>query len=324
MSYRAAQVDSDEASRAQQAATDPADRQYSGGPVTVPAHSLPAGRGNGAVRAATIQAMQQSVGNRAVQRWAQGAGLTSVQRAAQPAEAEEETATPAAKQSETVAQSEAKQPAPDHTQSPAMRALHLATLSPTQRASFSDQEADVAGAGKSEDETALPESIERAKQESKRKLVEALEAGSTPRGRQLLSEALTGIREYFRRSNFIPVAIWTLYSEGAPVGGLMRRLAGIPEGAPAPGTEPAGQAPPPVPVAKDAPDNPLMGVVGLLVDKVETDVRATIEAAWNAMGPALAGNPGVAQAVTSLVDRYISNPSQDSWWRPLLLDAAAH
>lgn len=323
MSYRAAPIESDEASRAQQGKADTADRQYNGGPTALPAHTLPAGRGNGAARVAAIQAMQQTAGNRAVQRWAQGAGLTAVQRTT--AETEEETATPAAQQTETAAKSEAKQAAPDPAQSPAMRALHLATLSPTQRASFSDQEANIAGAGKSADETALPESIERAKQESKRKLVEALEAGSTPRGRQLLSEALTGIREYFRRSNFIPVAIWTLYAEGAPVGSLMQHLAGIPAGAPLPGSVPAGQtAPPPVPVAKDAPDNPLMGVVGLLVTKVETDVRATIEAAWNAMGPTFAGNPGVSQAVTSLVDRYISNPTQDSWWRPLLLDAAAH
>ena len=323
MSYRAAQIENDEASRAQQGKADTADRQYDGGPTALPAHTLPAGRGNGATRIAAIQAMQQTAGNRAVQRWAQEAGLTSLQRATP--ETEEETATPPTPQTETAAQSEAKQAPPDLAQSPAMRALHLTTLSATQRASFSDQEADIAGAGKSADETALPESIERAKRDSKRKLVEALEAGSTPRGRQLLTEALTGIREYFRRSNFIPVAIWTLYGEGAPVGSLMQRLAGIPEGAPAPGTQPAGQAAPPmVPVAKDAPDNPLMGVVGLLVDKVEADVRATIEAAWNAMGPTFAGNPGVSQAVTSLVDRYISNPTQDSWWRPILLDAAAH
>ncbi len=310
MSYRAAQLDSEEAGRAQQAKTDPAERQYQGGPAALPAHSLQAGRGNGPVRAATIQAMQQTVGNRALQRLVQGTGEAPAQQT---------------EQSETAAETEAQHRAPDPTLSPAMRAVQLAALSPTQRTSFDDQEVTIAGAGKAADETKLPESIERAKQDAKRKLVEALGAGSTPQGRQLLTEALAGIREYFRNSNFVSVAIWTLYGEGQPVGSLVPKLAGIPEGAELPGTATAGQSAPPVaPIAKDAPDNPLSGVVSLLTDKVETEIRATVQAAWNSMGSALAGNPGVAEAVTSLVDRYISNPTQDSWWRPVLLDAAAH
>ncbi len=331
MPYRTAQPDSEEASRAQQAATAPADRQYSGGPVTVPVPSLPAGRGNGAVRAATIQAMQQTVGNRAVQRWAQGAGVTPAQQTdpTKPAAQQTEQTKPAAaqqtEQTATAEESATERRSPDPTLSPAMRALHLANLSPTQRASFDDQEVNIAGVGKATDETALPESVERTKMDAKRKLVEALEAGSTPRGRQLLSEALTGVREYFRRSNFISVAIWMLYGEGQAVGSLVPKLAGIPQGAALPGSETAGQAPAPVvPIARDAPENPLMGVANLVADKVEADIQATVQSAWNSMGPALAGNPGVAEAVIRLVDRYISNPSQDSWWRPVLLDAAAH
>jgi len=320
MPYRAAQPDSEEASRAQQASPDPADRRYSGGPVTAPAHPLPAGRGNGAVRAAAIQAMQQSVGNRAVQRWAQGAGLTPAQQTDSSAAVVQPTA-----QTATAEESATERRSPDPGLSPAMRALQLANLSPTQRASFDDQEANVAGAGKAADETALPESVEHAKLDVKRKLVEALEAGSTPRGRQLLAEALTGLREYFRHSNFISVAIWMLYGEGQAVGSLVSKLAGIPAGAATPGSATAGQAMPPIaPIAKDAPENPLSGVVSLLADKVETEIQATVQAAWNSMGPSLAGNPGVSEAVTRLVDRYISNPAQDSWWRPVLLDAAAH
>jgi hypothetical protein len=310
----------DEASAAHRAAEAEQAPRFDAG-----AAMLPAGRGSAGLRAATLQAMQQQSGNRAVQRWVSG-GDAAVQRIPVTEQAQEQQQ----KQQEQQVEKQAEQEGTSHlihdpSMSPALRAVRLANLSATQRASFDDQEANIAGTGRTQDESPLPESVDRGKLEIKKRLVDALEAGSTPRGRQLLTEALMRVHEHFRQSNFVSVAIWILYSEGAPVKSLMEKMAGIPEGTPKPDeSASAGQLPPPPPLDKNTPNNPLSTVVGLLADKVEADLKAAMQAAWNSMGSSLASNPGAGEAVTNLVDRYISHPSLDSWWRPILIDAAAH
>lgn len=51
-----------------------------------------------------------------------------------------------------------------------------------------------------------------------------------------------------------------------------------------------------------------------LTEFVDQDFGRAMIAAWGAAG----ANPNAADAVTALVDKYVSQPSSDPWWRPVL------
>jgi hypothetical protein len=95
-------------------------------------------------------------------------------------------------------------------------------------------------------------------------------------------------------------------------------------------------------IAKDSPDHPLYGVSVVLAQEADRQIGTAIQAAWTARagggagsasgagntGPAAAENsqaPTVsdaeAQPVTSLVDKYVSYPAGNNWWRTILIPA---
>lgn len=90
-------------------------------------------------------------------------------------------------------------------------------------------------------------------------------------------------------------------------------------------------------IAKDAPDHPLFTVSVRLAEEVDRQIGLAMQAAWAARASSGAGSAGAggagaaasaspvtdeeAQPVTSLVDKYVSQPSADPWWRPILTAA---
>jgi len=71
-------------------------------------------------------------------------------------------------------------------------------------------------------------------------------------------------------------------------------------------------------LAKDAPDNPLFGVSAHLAGEADKEIGIAMQAAWSA---GASGAPVSPDTVTKLVDKFVSVPSHDPWWRTKLLDA---
>ncbi|NWF70301.1 MAG: hypothetical protein HXY40_14540 [Chloroflexi bacterium] len=69
-------------------------------------------------------------------------------------------------------------------------------------------------------------------------------------------------------------------------------------------------------LAKDAPDHPLFGVATQLAAEADRAIGEAMPTAWED-----ASNPASAESVTALVDVYVSDPSRDAWWRPILTAA---
>ncbi len=72
-------------------------------------------------------------------------------------------------------------------------------------------------------------------------------------------------------------------------------------------------------IAKDAPDNALFGVSVQLAEAADREIGARIQAAWRSAHPAQAD----VDEVTALVDKFVSPPEHDGWWKPILLGAVA-
>ena len=73
-------------------------------------------------------------------------------------------------------------------------------------------------------------------------------------------------------------------------------------------------------LAKDAPDNPLFGASSYLATEVDKEFGLAMQSAWVAE-KASPGNPANTKPVTDLVDKFVSIPSHDPWWRTKLLDS---
>ena len=78
-------------------------------------------------------------------------------------------------------------------------------------------------------------------------------------------------------------------------------------------------------IAKDAPDNPLFAVSVKLAEHVDQEIGTAMLAAWAAGEgkPPLGegGPPPSAASVTQLVDKFVSTPTHDGWWRETLIAA---
>ena len=72
-------------------------------------------------------------------------------------------------------------------------------------------------------------------------------------------------------------------------------------------------------LAKDSPDNPLFGASANLATEVDKEIGIAMQSAW-AAGKASSGAPADTKPVTDLVDKFVSIPSNDPWWRTKLLD----
>ncbi len=73
-------------------------------------------------------------------------------------------------------------------------------------------------------------------------------------------------------------------------------------------------------LAKDAPDNPLFGASSHLAVEVDKEFGIAMQSAW-AAGKTSSGAPADTKPVTDLVDKFVSVPSHDPWWRTKLLDS---
>ncbi len=77
-------------------------------------------------------------------------------------------------------------------------------------------------------------------------------------------------------------------------------------------------------IAKDAPDHPLFSVSVALAEEVDRQIGTAIQAAWAARTAAGTTGPTTeaeAKPVTDLVDKYVSQPASDPWWRATLTGA---
>lgn len=77
-------------------------------------------------------------------------------------------------------------------------------------------------------------------------------------------------------------------------------------------------------IAKDAPDHPLFAVSVALAEEADRQIGTAIQAAWAARATAGATGPttdGEAKPVTDLVDKFVSEPGSDPWWRGTLTGA---
>jgi hypothetical protein len=73
-------------------------------------------------------------------------------------------------------------------------------------------------------------------------------------------------------------------------------------------------------LAKDAPDHPLFAASSYLATEVDKEFGLAMQSAWAAEN-ASPGSPANARPVTDLVDKYVSVPSHDPWWRTKLLES---
>jgi len=116
----------------------------------------------------------------------------------------------------------------EHSTNPAERAQFeaaLAKLSPEQRAAYDQEQAHRAEITEAARTSGLPEYIEVGKFHAKQTLIQAIGAGATPGGRELMGNALHAIEDYYSHSNFVEACIFMLYRSGAAVGPLVDRMA---------------------------------------------------------------------------------------------------
>lgn len=77
-------------------------------------------------------------------------------------------------------------------------------------------------------------------------------------------------------------------------------------------------------IAKDAPDHPLFAVSVALAEEADRQIGTAIQAAWAARTASGATGPTTeaeAKPVTDLVDKFVSQPASDPWWRATLTAA---
>ena len=77
-------------------------------------------------------------------------------------------------------------------------------------------------------------------------------------------------------------------------------------------------------IAKDAPDHPLFEVSARLAEEADRQIGTAIQALWAARVASGATGPATeaeAKPVTDLVDKFVSQPSADPWWRATLTGA---
>ena len=76
-------------------------------------------------------------------------------------------------------------------------------------------------------------------------------------------------------------------------------------------------------IAKDAPDNPLFSVSVRLAETADEAIGSAMQRAWTELGESDGSEPTAEQLkqVTDLVDKYVSTPEHDPWWKPIVVAA---
>ncbi|MBE3565043.1 MAG: DUF4157 domain-containing protein [Thermogemmatispora sp.] len=77
-------------------------------------------------------------------------------------------------------------------------------------------------------------------------------------------------------------------------------------------------------IAKDSPDHPLFGISRMLAVEADKQIGKAMQTAWTAMSAAGGTGPApatITDPVTGLVDKFVSHPARDPWWRATLIAA---
>jgi hypothetical protein len=77
-------------------------------------------------------------------------------------------------------------------------------------------------------------------------------------------------------------------------------------------------------IAKDSPEHPLFGVSRTLAVEADKEIGTAMQTAWTAMSAAGGTAPApatITDPVTGLVDKFVSHPARDPWWRATLIAA---
>ncbi|WP_052890467.1 eCIS core domain-containing protein [Thermogemmatispora carboxidivorans] len=77
-------------------------------------------------------------------------------------------------------------------------------------------------------------------------------------------------------------------------------------------------------IAKDSPEHLLFGVSRTLAVEADKEIGTAMQTAWTAMSAAGGTAPApatITDPVTGLVDKFVSHPARDPWWRATLIAA---
>ncbi len=109
---------------------------------------------------------------------------------------------------------------------------------------------------------------------------------------------------------------------GAARSGLLDYLARVETAKAAKDAAASGLGPTHSEIAKDSPHHQLFAASTALARFVDEDIGRAMLTAWSAYasaGSPTPAPPSITDPVTSLVDKYVSHPSRDSWWHTCLL-----